>query len=587
MKKRYVSLMLMMCFLVQVASLVFPDEAEAASTWLWPFPTSKSVTSGFRTSDRPNHDGVDIGADVGDAIYAVNDGTIYSLYTGCTRYGGYGTSCKKAGVCSPNHGYCTASGDVSGFCNEGYGNGVCLKTSDGYYVQYAHMQSVNPALVEKQSVTKGTLLGYVGGSGCATGKHCHYAVAKDGEFSGFINPMSMNYTDSSTKPSDNFLGYVKSVSTNTAKIYAAIPKNTVTAAGYKVYLDNVLVKDVTDSNITSYNTDHLAWTVWNLDPFSKYSFRIWLTVGGKTYSSMEFAGKTTSESYPSLSISKVKERQVGIQMTIPTSVVTGAGYKVYNMSGELVKDVTDSSISSWKTDHLSWTIWSLEPGKDYKVSIWYKVSGQTYTSDMCRFSTAPIGVSDFSVLQSRNGEISLNWSAIYADSYQVMRSVNGGTMVQIATCPNVAEADMNSSQLSFKDPDTKIGNSYDYQIVTVKKDAGNSIVRTATSSVAAIIPCDFSKADTVFPVGTLEIRNEAYEGTKCSIVLLPDGLKSIGTRAFADCKRLTQIVIPNSVSSIADDAFSGVTNPIIYGAFGSMAQTWATGKGLTFYGYQE
>ena len=163
------------------------NEAMAADVWLWPFPTSTTVNSGFRPPERPDHDGVDIGANIGDPIYAVNDGTIYKKYQGCNRYGGYGTPCNSVGVCNPNHGY------YGGYCNNGYGNGICLKTKDGYYVQFAHMQSVNSSLYEGQYVTKGTLLGYVGGSGCATGKHCHYAVATGGEFSGFVNPMNMSY----------------------------------------------------------------------------------------------------------------------------------------------------------------------------------------------------------------------------------------------------------------------------------------------------------------------------------------------------------------------------------------------------------
>ena len=163
------------------------NKAMAADVWLWPFPTSNTQNRGYSS----NHQGVDIGANIGDPIYAVNDGTIYKKYEGCGQYGAYasgGTPCKDAGRCSPNHGY------YSGYCNNGYGNGICLKTNDGYYVQFAHMQSVNSSLYEGQYVTKGTLLGYVGGSGMATGKHCHYAVATGGEFSGFVNPMNMSYT---------------------------------------------------------------------------------------------------------------------------------------------------------------------------------------------------------------------------------------------------------------------------------------------------------------------------------------------------------------------------------------------------------
>ena len=177
-------------------SLVFLSSAmpvQAADVWGWPFPTSTTVTSGFRIPSRPNHDGVDIGANIGDPIYAPHSGTIYKVYTGCNRYGGYGSPCRNAGVCNPNHGFNPTKGEAYGFYNQGYGNGICLHTSDGYYVQFAHMSAVNSTLYEGQTIERGTLLGYVGGSGCADGKHCHYAVSTGGEFSGFLNPMNMSY----------------------------------------------------------------------------------------------------------------------------------------------------------------------------------------------------------------------------------------------------------------------------------------------------------------------------------------------------------------------------------------------------------
>ena len=39
-------------------------------------------------------------------------------------------------------------------------------------------------------------------------------------------------------------------------------------------------------------------------------------------------------------------------------------------------------------------------------------------------------------------------------------------------------------------------------------------------------------------------------------LLLPDGLETIGSRAFARCSNLQEITIPASVKAIGDDAFS-------------------------------
>ena len=59
----------------------------------------------------------------------------------------------------------------------------------------------------------------------------------------------------------------------------------------------------------------------------------------------------------------------------------------------------------------------------------------------------------------------------------------------------------------------------------------------------------------------LSIRDEtssdyAFKGLNSSIVILQDGLTSIGTDAFSYCRSLTSIEIPSSVTSIGNDAFS-------------------------------
>ena len=173
-------------------TIVMP--ALAADVWAWPFPTSTTITSGFRTTERPDHDGIDVGAGLGDPIYAPCDGTIQKVYTGCTRFAAMnnGGQCRIVGVCNPNHGY-SPSGSAYGYCNNGYGNGILLHTVDGKYVQFAHMQDVNHALYEGQRIKRGTWLGYVGGSGHATGTHCHYAVSTIDEVHGFEDPRSRTY----------------------------------------------------------------------------------------------------------------------------------------------------------------------------------------------------------------------------------------------------------------------------------------------------------------------------------------------------------------------------------------------------------
>lgn len=88
--------------------------------------------------------------------------------------------------------------------------------------------------------------------------------------------------------------------------------------------------------------------------------------------------------------------------------------------------------------------------------------------------------------------------------------------------------------------------------------------------------------DFILPASLTSIESEAFLGISASVVKLPDSVADIGSRAFADCPNLQQIYIP-AVTTIADDAFSGVTGLIIFGAPGSPAEQFAqTHAGIEF-----
>ena len=64
--------------------------------------------------------------------------------------------------------------------------------------------------------------------------------------------------------------------------------------------------------------------------------------------------------------------------------------------------------------------------------------------------------------------------------------------------------------------------------------------------------------DAVVPDGVTSIGDRAFKGcTSITTITLPEGVTSIGDDAFWYCKSLTSITLPDGVTSIGDDAFWG------------------------------
>jgi murein DD-endopeptidase MepM/ murein hydrolase activator NlpD len=113
-------------------------------------PVSGSVTSGYGarvhpiSGDDSFHGGVDIGADEGEPVVAVLDGTVAAA----------------------------GAGEMSG-------NYVRLRHADGRETFYCHLSRI--AVVSGMRVQKGDVIGYVGHTGIATGPHLHFELRINGE----------------------------------------------------------------------------------------------------------------------------------------------------------------------------------------------------------------------------------------------------------------------------------------------------------------------------------------------------------------------------------------------------------------------
>ncbi len=114
------------------------------------------VVSGFRTPQRPTHNGVDLGASRGVPIQAASAGTVVVV---------------RCNVVPASHG-CDRGGSLS---TPGCGWYVDIRHAGEVYTRYCHMLT-RPAVTEGQAVAVGQVIGVVGSSGHSSGPHLHFEV---------------------------------------------------------------------------------------------------------------------------------------------------------------------------------------------------------------------------------------------------------------------------------------------------------------------------------------------------------------------------------------------------------------------------
>lgn len=127
----------------------------SAGSWLWPVPSSHTVSSGYGARWGGFHRGVDIAAPAGTPIVAVDNGVV--LFAGSAS---------------------------------GFGHWVVIQHSNGLMSVYGHMYSSGLLVSVGQEVKRGQIIARVGSDGESTGPHLHFSVAKgiDGSRMIYIDP---------------------------------------------------------------------------------------------------------------------------------------------------------------------------------------------------------------------------------------------------------------------------------------------------------------------------------------------------------------------------------------------------------------
>jgi murein DD-endopeptidase MepM/ murein hydrolase activator NlpD len=127
----------------------------------WTQPVHGTVGSGFRTSGRPGHDGVDLIVGKGTPIHAASAGTVSRVRCNAvdTRTGG-DWGCDRDGDPNLTAG-CGWYGDIT--------------HAGGIVTRYCH-QLVQPYVHIGQHVNAGDVIGISGSSGHSSGPHVHFEV---------------------------------------------------------------------------------------------------------------------------------------------------------------------------------------------------------------------------------------------------------------------------------------------------------------------------------------------------------------------------------------------------------------------------
>ncbi len=141
----------------------------------WTVPVVARISSGWRTPDRPTHNGVDLAAARGTVVRAAAAGLV--IVAECDAH------VKATGAWYG----CDHDGSLQ---VSGCGWWVEIRHADSVITRYCHMGR-RPDVVVGQEVRAGQAIGVVGATGNVTGPHLHFEVHLDGDagYAGAVDPV--------------------------------------------------------------------------------------------------------------------------------------------------------------------------------------------------------------------------------------------------------------------------------------------------------------------------------------------------------------------------------------------------------------
>lgn len=204
-----------------------------------------------------------------------------------------------------------------------------------------------------------------------------------------------------------------------------------------------------------------------------------------------------------------------------------------SISGGTAEEIYDAGSGNW-------ICYPIQSGTELKVHVsqspW--VTGQTIT--------CPLNI---------NYSLSMDTSFVCLE----LEGVGSGDQVQLNAV--LTPAPSGAYTLEWSSSDTAVATvDANGQVTGRSTGIAEIVVSYGKAATASCTVAVIGEDVLLLPCDTAEIQEEAFAGTAPKVVELSENVTTIGARAFADNEKLLLVFVSETVTSIADDAFSGCPN---------------------------